>query len=212
MKDLTDLSRFRLGATPTPPWATPVFFASGHVLAFDQSLSATGWVRLWSSPDSGLRVLAAGSVLLHAKDFPAGSEGSLRKAVDLHGRMAGVCKDWLWPETVLVHEAPPAGGAMSRPESSLMAALSLRLAAGREPVVVQNQHSKKVLVNNANATKKQWHTALDAISIEGRNLVRNEGERDALCLALTYLYDEMLRRRDQISELASPLPMRALDD
>ncbi len=84
---------------------------------------------------------------------------------------------------------------MVRPESSLLAALGCRLALAPQGLydmrweMVQNQHSKTVLTGKRDATKKEWHAALGYYPIAGIELASNEGQRDAACLALTYLID-----------------------
>lgn len=189
------LSDFRVGAKPVQPWAPPGTdqMAYGGVLAVDQSLSALGWVWLQHTPET-LCVVSKGSVRTNPGDFPKGHEGNLQRAVAVYEefRTQIFAQAGRMHEISVVHEAPPVGSHMSRPESSLISATVIRIWAydqGLPLVMVANQHSKSILVHNANATKKEWHTALDRLLISGHK-VSNEGERDALCLALTYLIDQ----------------------
>jgi len=194
MKEFGTLARFREGETKKAPAAfvPPTKFAQGTILVFDQSVSATGWVVLASAKD--LRVLAAGSFLLPAVDYPSGHEGTLRRGVVITQQAEEVLTRYhFFGISRVIHEAPPVGGRMARPESSLVAALAVRVAAERFglPVsCVQNQHSKKVLTGSATVDKKDWHRALGRYSIDGKHKVTNEGQRDALCLGLTFLIDE----------------------
>lgn len=196
-----DLRRFRADAQPSKKrvWEPPTVedFARGSVLAVDQSLAALGWVWLVHYIN-GLEVLDKGSVRTKPEDFPKSHEGTLQRALVVHqqwGDQVYTAMDRypVWGDnTVFVHETPPVGSRMARPESSLLSALAVRLALqGLDlpaAIMVSNQHSKAVLVGNANAEKKTWHTALDRYSFAGA-MPSNEGERDALCLALTYLWD-----------------------
>ena len=189
------LARFREGETRPRQslWEPPSRFADDTVLVFDQSLSATGWVVL-EGDQNVLTVLTAGSIRLRAADFPGGHEGTLLKAMAVADQVDSVVDRLARVVSHVVHEEPPlAVGRMTRPESSLLAALCVRLAAERARLrvsTVQNQHSKKVLTGaSREVTKKQWHAGLDRLTIVGRDKATNEGERDALCLGVTYLAD-----------------------
>lgn len=198
--DVQPLTRFREGDTkkaPAGPFVPPTVLATEWVLAFDQSVMATGWALLGAHRDGHLQIVSAGSFLLPAENYPSGHEGTLRRGMEVARRAeAVIVQQQAWFPTI-VHEAPPVGGRMARPESSLVAALAVRIAAERRGLsvaVVQNQHSKKVLTGSANAEKKVWHQALGHYSILGKDLLTNEGRRDAACLALTYLID--LKEKD----------------
>jgi len=198
---MSRLGQFRIDGESKParqPWTPPEIgaFADGVlVLAVDQSLSALGWVLMRRWEDRFL-VIDKGSVRTKPEDYPQGHEGTLQRGVQVYydfDRQVGAMEAYGVP--VLVHETPPVGGRMSRPESSLVSATAIRLWAWHRkwPVtMVANQHSKKVLVNNANATKTEWHQALKRYWFDG-TMPTNEGERDALCLALTYLYDRKIQ-------------------
>lgn len=201
---MSDLSKFRVGAEPTSKkprkvWQPPTIgdLAQGLVLAVDQSLGALGWVWLLND-DGGLSVLAKGTVRIKPDDFPVGHEGTLLRGLEVYRQFGEQMSDARtpvlpWQQTVFVHETPPVGGRMARPESSLVSAMAVRIYVaneiGRPMTMVANQHSKSVLVGNANATKKVWHTGLGYFTIGG-TMPTNEGERDALCLAVTYFYDQ----------------------
>lgn len=168
-------------------------FQHGSVIAFDQSIANTGWVYLVSD-HKGVTVIGCGSLAVPPAGYPKGHEGTLLRADHLGFLVDDVFRSRMAPEMV-VHETPPiATGKMSRPESSLVAAAVIRQVAQRHDYkisMVSNQHSKKVLVGNGNADKKQWHKALDRLpwSHLGQKPT-NEGQRDALCLGLTYLLEK----------------------
>jgi len=169
------------------------------VLCFDQSLAALGWVWLQSTAQ-GLRVLALGSITTNPKDWPTGHEGTLQRAVHVATEIRQVVQGALGPETLLgnldaiAHETPPVASHMSRPESSLLAALGVRLLAetfALPVVMIANQHSKSVLTGHPNTDKKGWHLALSGYDIAGP-VPKNEGQRDAACLAVTYFLDRSI--------------------
>lgn len=202
------LAQFRADATPAKPtkasraaWVAPTIadLANGSVMAFDQSLSALGWIFLNHEGDT-LEVLAKGSVRTEPADFPTSHQGTLERGLAVYDALG---EQWEafeprfpgWPWAHFVHEYPPVGGRMARPESSLVSAMVVRIFISRDigmpMTMVSNQHSKSVLVNNGNATKREWHRGLEGFPLTGA-LPTNEGERDALCLGLTHLLD--LRR------------------
>lgn len=189
------LSDFRIGG-PAPvtedevAFEGPLTFKDGEVFVFDQSIAATGWVHLAHGP-GGLDVIACGSLPIPPDGYPKGHAGTLLRADRLGLEVDGLLRRV--PVTTVVHETPPvATGRMSRPESSLVSATVIRQVAqrhGHPVMMVSNQHSKKVLVRNGNATKPQWHKALDRLTWTGPKPT-NEGQRDAMCLGLTYLLEK----------------------
>lgn len=187
------LSDFRADAAPpaAPKTDSPdLVFNDGTVLSIDQSVTATGWVLLRHDED-GLHCQAKGSVLLPADGYPKGHEGMLLRADVLAEQLDVVMRGI--PVTPVVHELPPrtTGARMSRPESSLMGAVVVRTLArdhGHPVTMVDNRHSKKVLVGNSNVDKPGWHKVLERITWDGERPT-NEGQRDAFCLGLTYLIE-----------------------
>lgn len=190
-----DLSRFRVGGNPgplsPPPEKEPVVFKHGTVLAFDQSIANTGWVLLESDKE-GIWVRDCGSLAVPPEGYPKGHAGTLLRADHLAVLAGPVLRI---PVTTVVHETPPvATGKMSRPESSLVSAAVIRQAALREGhtvVMVSNQHSKKVIAGNGNADKKAWHAAMEQMPWHHFGTKpTNEGQRDAMCLGLTWLIEK----------------------
>lgn len=168
----------------------------GVLLAFDQSLSNTGYVVLDSqSPhfmDTEMKFMATG--MLKARDDVKGHEKVLDRAMDLFWEVQDVCRQWR--PTWVTFETPPVGGRMSRPESSLLGAHSIRLAAIIEnpfvkAVMVSRQKAAKRWTGNGNADKKVVRAALEALlvyhHIEKPEGPWNEHVVDALSLALLFM-------------------------
>ena len=190
------LASFRAKEPDPTPWVPPTRadLAYGHVLAVDQSLSALGWAQVTSDAD-GVRVVATGSVVHKPEDFPRGHEGTLAKGMALSRALREVWGGLDDPPEGLafVHETPPVGSRMARPESSLVSAMVVRLVVDElfHDVVftVANQHSKTVMTGSPKATKREWHAGIPHFDLGPGAKPRNEGERDAVCLAITWFYD-----------------------
>lgn len=187
-------SDFRLPRYPRVRWA----------VAVDQSLSACGAVLIGGTrkPDGGAAfgVEQAWKMVTEAPEGTKGFEASLRRATELAGRF----KDFLFQARLhvegpleLVHEAPPPTSVarMRSPESSLLAALSFRIAGGNSTGVlfgdmVSAQAHKYFVCGNRNADKAEHHAVLKQLAvdfgIEGFDLVKNEATRDALSVALLH--------------------------
>ena len=121
------------------------------MLAVDQSLSATGWVKML-----GTSVIQSGMI---RTDSPKkGPAETLDRAGVLFERFLELFQDH--PEVnVVAHEMPPAVTPyVRRPESSYVAATALTCAAmvsGLEIQIVQNQRIKKRLVGYVKGVKKK---------------------------------------------------------
>jgi hypothetical protein len=169
----------------------------GIVIAFDQTLSKTAGMCVHRE---GPGVVVRGVRQFAGHTDACGDEGSLQKGVTLYHRfieflmsMKGHHPD---EQITVVHEAPPVGGGVvMRPESALLAAQALRIAADRldipvAPMVSPQQH-KKAICGNARADKPEAHAALarlaETLPILGYEQVTNADKRDALCIGLTYL-------------------------
>lgn len=167
------------------------------VIAFDQSLSKTAGMCVHREGDE---VVVRGIRQFAGHTDTCGDEGNLQKGVAIYHRfieflmsMKGHHPD---EQITVVHEAPPVGGgAIMRPESSLLAAQALRIAADRLDIPVASMVSpaqhKKVICGNARADKPEAHAALAQLAmtlpIRGYERVTNADKRDALCVGLTYL-------------------------
>lgn len=195
---MRSLVQFRVDGTPVESKEVPLdvqgglIFQVGEVMAFDQSIANTGWVHLTYDRREGLVVRSCGSLALPPDGYPKGHEGTLLRADDLGDLVESLLKV---PVTTVVHETPPVMiGKMARPESSLVSAAVIRQVArrqGHQIVMVSNQHSKKILTGNGNADKKMWHQAIERFDWSHRGQwPTNEGQRDAMCLALTFLIEK----------------------
>jgi Holliday junction resolvasome RuvABC endonuclease subunit len=196
---VADLSQFRIGEPDGSPMAPlPILDIrhQGKIIAFDQSLSNTGYVVLdTSSPTfhiGPLKLMTTG--MLKAKNDLKGHENTLFRGMDLFWEIQDVCRQWR-PDSV-IFETPPVGGRMARPESSLLAALSLRLAAIIENpfvklVMISRQQAAKRWTGNGNADKRVVRAALDQV-LTTHEIARcdgpwNEHVYDALSLGLLYM-------------------------
>lgn len=169
----------------------------GIVIAFDQSLSKTAGMCVHRE---GAGVVVRGVHQLAGHTDAEGDEGNLQKGVTIYHRLIEFLMSMKGhhphEQITVVHEAPPVGGgAIMRPESSLLAALALRIAADRldipvAPMVSPSQH-KKAICGNARADKPEAHAALAQLAvslpIRGYERVTNADKRDALCVGLAYL-------------------------
>jgi hypothetical protein len=196
---MSDLSRFRIGepdGSPMRPLPVLGIKEKARVLSFDQSLSETGWVVLDTlgptfAPEPP--TLAA-TGMLKAKADLRGHQKTLDRALDLYWEVTDLCK--AQRPTVVVFETPPVGGRMSRPESSLLAAHTIRLAAIIENpfmimAMVSRQKAAKRWTGNPNADKKVIRAALEELAkmhdLERPQGPWNEHVVDALSLGLFYL-------------------------
>lgn len=188
--DLSSLEGLRVSGKPKSPWWDPPtrqHIVHGNVLAFDQSFSSTGWVHLRSDVN-GVSIFGAGTFKTEQGALRGGEQDLER---------AGALYDWILeqiverqPEIVL-YETPPKGPGIHNPEVSLLCALAIRLAARVCAYSVASVHAKtgkRMLTGNSNADKKTAHAVLMNLDwIEGLDIVKNEGQRDALMVALAHL-------------------------
>lgn len=177
-------------------WTPPALddFGYGRVVAFDQSLSATG--RVFVQRGEGFfRIYDASTFAGNPQDpETTGREKDLQRGVDLWARFSGDFRS-MAGDVVIVHEAPAlGGGGMRTPESSLLAAQALRIAAAqhrREVVMIQTQQHRKLVCGDAKAKKREEQAAAlklaESIGITGTEKITNASKRDAFCLALAYL-------------------------
>lgn len=187
-------------------WAPPTLerFHHGNVLAFDQSLSATGAVALSCRPD-GLHVVESTTLRTKRPGAEAGKEGpqeAVQRAYALRWLVRGFLERYAYG-WVVVNEAPPTGGnKLERPESSLMAAQVIHFEAldftyQLAPMIAIGHH-KQVTGGDAKAKKPAHHAVLKAWApsvVRGFEKVTNSDERDALSVGLTYLLEN--ERKEQ---------------
>lgn len=167
------------------------------ILAFDQTLGNTGWVWLQVWQDGTPEVAMTGTCTPPTVDKKVkGHELNLLRSVALQQEMLVLIDSMSHALDIVLHETPPVGNRMARPESSLLAAHCIAYACnlrGVPRLSVGAQRAKSVVCGNGNAKKAEAHAALRkryATSIEEFDQVTNEHQRDALMLALVYLEGE----------------------
>jgi hypothetical protein len=173
---------------------TPADLGDGMVLAFDQSITACGYVALVKV---GSLVTVTKSVKIsdpYAKD-PKGVERDLKRSVHVFEQAVAVI-DWAVGQGYdLSHESPPnpsqvKGGGTG----SLMGAVAVRAAAAvlNRPIeMLGAQPAKKIVCGSANADKPTAHAALREHVFPWlvfNEMVTNEAQRDALMNGLLWLY------------------------
>lgn len=191
---LTDLAKDPVKATTGWQPLRPEDLGEGMVLFFDQSLTATGWVKVVST--GGLiGVAAAGKIPDNHKDRPRGVDTDLRRAVTVFEHAYVLIDGAVGVGYEIAHESPPhAGNVKGGGTSSLASAVAVRNAAALASVEIEMlgaQPAKKLVCGSAKATKAEAHAVLRETCfpwIEGTKHVTNEATRDALMGALLWLY------------------------
>ena len=177
-------------------------FGEGEVLAFDQALTNTGFVHLQAGPDlvqyEGQPLkLAAREYYKYAasEDDPTGALLTLKKTAALARWMERVLRVHS-PVRTVVYEMPVVAG--HRTESILLGAYALFEACRNtnrpEPICVNNQHAKRVIVGQVRgATKHDVKGAVNAFVPDwmrvGSTQPWNEHVIDATLLGMTWLYE-----------------------
>lgn len=158
---------------------------TGRILAFDQSLSATGWVML-DCAGGRLTIQAVGMITTGSSN--KGTLGSLERADEIGDKAERIIESAV-PD-MIAHETPPSGGGrLMRPEASLMAAVAIRRAAARfmvQHISMQHAQSGKArFTGQRGADKKDVHAVLRSMlpEIEGFK-PNNDNTRDALIVGV----------------------------
>lgn len=196
----------RRASKTRPVWQPPTRadFRPGFVLAFDQSLANTGFVVLEIKRDkhdrNELTILT--SEILRTVDEAEGKGGhaeNLRRAQVQYRNYFSLLKSFSVHRShaTIAHESPPdGGGKLMRPESSLLSALALRIAAQEAMfplgVAVASGTHRKIVCGRGNVDKKTAHEGLATwapLLVNGyAKHITNEAKRDALSVALSALY------------------------
>ncbi len=174
------------------PWVPPTRdrFRFGSVIAFDQAVAKTGVVALISTGAS-LQVME--TLLLRTPELAQGPEDTLQRALLMQVRYEAFLRRYDAEHWDVVNELPPLTSLRGmRPESSWLAALSLRHATAKTghnmiPMVAASTH-KKQTGGNHQATKAEHHAALMEWAgpmVMDSSLVTNQDLRDAFSIALT---------------------------
>jgi hypothetical protein len=168
------------------------------VLAFDQSIRATGWTVISTHCRQGAEVVLASSQLTKTPE-QRGWESTLADATTLALKLRDLLHhlkaDLAFPIDQVVHELPIAGrlkgGKPKRPESSALAALGVRLVAhdfGLPLTALAAQSAKRLVTGDIRSEKREAHTALAQLPwLQGQDKLTNEGKRDAALLGLLWL-------------------------
>lgn len=167
------------------------------ILAFDQSLAATGFVHLSVSALGGLFVADAVTFRTTATEGKGGHEENLDRALIQYRSFKSLLSDYRsrGGYTVVHEMVPVGGGKLNRPESSLLAAHSLRTAVAElelelAPSVAVREH-RKAVCGNPSADKREAHAVLaqlaEELDILNYKSITNDNTRDALCVALACL-------------------------
>lgn len=161
--------------------------AMASVLVFDQALANTGWAMIWAHHSVGLQVYGTG---LFKTESKKGHKGSLERATWLYGQYRSLIESWQGTFNGLYVACElPNVGASYRPESSLMAATALHIAAlecNTTVDLVGAQTMKKHMTGNARASKQEVKAAvIERLDLEGHR--KNEHIYDALGLGVTSL-------------------------
>ncbi len=178
-------------------------FRPGYILAFDQSLAATGFVLLEGVRDKHdrLELSIKESEVIKTVDSAEGKGGhaeNLRRAHDQYRNYFTLLKSFsvYRGHARIAYESPPdGGGRIMRPESSLLAALALRIATEEATfapgITVASATHRKLVCGRGNVTKKVAHTGLalwaPALVNGYTKHITNEALRDALSIALCAL-------------------------
>lgn len=174
-----------------PAWHFPLIeeFAWGvRVLAFDATLSHTGWVLF---EVLGGRIIIRSKGIINPETSQTGYRATWDKARQLRGYLDGVVGHGA-PQVHRVVEAPSVGGG-NRTESSLIAGLLIYLDWPRVTHDVSATHVSAVLLGDPRVRsaerKKMIRSAVTALCPEAAQSGWNEHIRDALATGLTYLHD-----------------------
>ena len=198
-------------ATPKdeePDYLQPDDLAAGRVLAFDQTLGTptsggTGWVLLDKSViDQQVVIVDCGFIKGKNTGMVKGNAMNLERSLHLYRTVIPLLIQYaVRPDVMVAYETPPAGGKMARPESSLMAAEAILIAADslalQPPKMISAQRAKKSICGNPNADKPYVHKVLREQCfpwIGQSNLITNEAGRDALMVGLQCLKERKIER------------------
>ena len=184
---------------PAPePWKPPQvadFTFGEYVLAFDATLSHTGWVVLGCD---GREIVVLGHGAINPATEMTGYRGTWDKAIRL---LLGVTEVMRQTEDTPLHvvvEAPSVGGG-HRTESSLIAGLIVLMAYGNV-TDVSASHVSAVLLGDARMRseqrKKLIREAVIRLIPETAGRGWNEHMRDAAATALTYIRDHNRKATD----------------
>lgn len=203
----------RAGAWKTPvPWKPPEpqdFAPLGQILAFDPSLSATGWVRIVIN--AGLRAGSHEIIVLSHGTLRIANPPDIRgyrRTYDKAGRMKGAISEVIWRERSflalphIVWEAPPVRGY--RTESSLIAGFLVYDACGGPGTgtAIPANHASKLLTGSPHHAKAEIRAAVARYVPEAAQAAKwSEHECDALAIGLTFALDMPAAEEDEEDDI-----------
>lgn len=172
---------------PRPIDTDPALLARGTVLAFDATLTNTGFSVVSNSDEYGIEVLDAGC--LRPLSDCTSHEKSFDKGATLLRMLAPVMNDWRCKVDHIVCERPAVAG--HRIESALLASFAVHVACGGAEVLVSRTHVLSLLLGPGSHTKAQARaTARCWIPDRGSpEHPFNEHIADAELAAVTHLFD-----------------------
>lgn len=202
------LAEFRPGAEHVPAkskakkaeWRPPTVDDLGYgcLLAFDPSLSATGFVALERTLDC-FRVMGAVTLRGDAPSILTGWTQTFRQSMDIRAKLRGLLRGYDPDVWEIVVESPPMGGGkILSPESAILVANDLHMLAEELgftmlPMISPQQH-KKATVGNGGITKTEHHERLKPVLLGlapgNLALITNAAKRDGMSIAVT----DLLRR------------------
>lgn len=159
------------------------FFREIKILAFDQTLTNTGWAKVDCYDQS---VEACGMISPTAPNLKS-FELTFEKARQLEEAVVNLLDLYKYDIDVVAVEMPAVVGY--RTESSLIAAekvfTACRIVGLPKPVIISRQHAAAVVAGNGKADKRETGAAVDAMITSRPNGGKwNEHIRDAVLLAL----------------------------
>lgn len=180
------LSRFAVEEQPQHEHVVDLEFKfQGTMLACDQSISNTGFVTL-TFPPRGKPIIGHWGTI---KTEPTGIKGYrdyLMRVQDITSEVLAILDECYVDPALIVHEEPPMGGGMRKPESSLSVAVALNTIAVCRDIPVQSvhgKHAKKVLTGDGNAEKGLVRAAIASL-VDLSEVRMNEHISDALAVGL----------------------------
>lgn len=187
---LDALREFREGAkAPVQKHVEEEYRFIGSILAVDQSIANSGWAYIVSDTDS---FVVQGTGNLKTYEMAKSHEDTLRRAVVCYRQYRSLIESF--DPVLVVHEMPPVGNHMARPESSLVSAAALRMAAYDAKVTIRMvgaQRAKKVITGNGNAAKSEVKEKLLKLVPDLTRLKPiNEHVIDAVALAWVAVREE----------------------
>ena len=199
MSDFSALGRFKPENTTVVAKSSekaPKAFrwgGNGTIVAFDQSLANTGYI-VAEVTKNQLSVVASGVIGTVNSGGRKSWTDTLYRARELIKPIRAVIAEY--QPVMILHEMPPISNSrsMHRPDSSILSALAIWVAAGDLPIrMVDARTVKRHLTGRAGATKKEVRTALESrlgAVLDDKHLRKNEHTFDALGILYTYLTKE----------------------